>query len=797
MQSLAFVSDLAWFLGVGALITAVFLRLRLPVLLGYLLAGLLLGPQGPFASFLTHPANVEILGQLGIIFLLFFLGTEFHLRKLKSLGPAPLLAGVLELTLMLSLGFEAGRLMGLETAPSLFLGAMLCMCSTTILVKSLNDQKLMKEDFASFVVGLTLVEDLATVLILIFVSGWSERSHPGIGPMVSALGKVTAFTALTLALGLGLVPRLLKRLDRQGNLEILALAAIGFGVVLSALAGHLGFSTALGAFLSGMVMADSGVMPKIQERLSTLRDLFVALFFISVGFQADFSALGGHWGWTLAALAVVLVGKVLSVTASALLIGLDARTALRSGLAMAHVGEFSFVVAALGIAQGALPAEMMGVVVAASTATMLTTPFFMRHGGAWADKLESRLPSGAKTFLARYQSWLKALHWPLQDLKLPRNLYPLALRAGMLVLLLASLGPSLPWVRRTLRDHFYPENGAESLLTTLGVHHAPDEALGPKLAVEIGFFLAFLVLFLLFLNTLKRLFRHLLMNRGESMDRKGQTLLALWMFVSAAVTAALFLAEASPFVSPWTLLAVLAGVALYLFGGLTRAMALMDDRLDHFVDQLIKTAEGAVPSDRASLQTLLTDRYPLSAVVMDFMMPPTPTAANRTLAELRLRKATGATILSVYRGETNLTNPSPDFQILPGDVLCLLGEKEHVQGAFAYLNELCRKPPEADSPDSAPQLETLQVPPGSPLAGKTLRDLSLRSLTAATVVGLDRGGSLTTSPAADTPLAAGDILLVLGSPEALKKADKLIQSGGPSPEASTLEEQSLEAELRG
>lgn len=775
MDSLNFVTDLAWFVGLGAALTALFLRLRLPVLLGYLLAGILLGRHGFFTSYLTHPANVEILGQLGIVFLLFFLGTEFHLRKLKSLGPAPILAGALEMILTFWIAFETAQLMGFTHIHALVFGAMLCMCSTTILVKNLADQRLMKEDFAGFVVGLTLVEDAGAVLILILLNGWSNGESSDWMVAVVALGRVTAFVAGSLAIGLGLVPRALRRLEKTGNAEILALSAVAFGVCMAALAGKLGFSTALGAFLAGMILAESGVMPKIQERLASLRDLFVALFFISVGFQVDFSTLKDGWPWALAAVGVVLFGKILAVTSSSLLIGLDARTSIRSGLAMAHVGEFSFVVVALAISEHMAPESFRGVVAVAAVVSLLTSTYFMKNGSAWSQKLEASLTPGLRTSLARYQSWLKALHLPIKDYKLPAALYPLVLRGCVLLLLLAALPPCLPWLSR-----FIPSQ------TRLG-----------RWLLEIAFALTFLILYLLFLNSLKRIFRHALKSSGQNMGQKGQTLLTIWMFVAAVGVAALFLVEAAPFVSLWTILAILCGVAIYLSGGLTRALALMDYRLDHFVDELVHSIEVDEPSDRANIKTLLQDRYPLSAVTMDFMLPPEPTAANRTLAELRLRKVTGATVLSVYRGETSFNNPSPDFSLLPGDVLCLLGEKEHVKAAFTYLNDLCRQGPDIKPELPSPDLETVPIETKSGLIGRTLRDLNLRSRVGATVVGWERDGKLSTSLSPDDPIQSADILLILGPSDSVRRLRRMASGSEEVPELDLIQEQVEEAILRG
>jgi K+/H+ antiporter YhaU regulatory subunit KhtT len=315
-------------------------------------------------------------------------------------------------------------------------------------------------------------------------------------------------------------------------------------------------------------------------------------------------------------------------------------------------------------------------------------------------------------------------------------------------------------------------------------------------ALEILFLAAFLAFYLLFLNTLNRLFRHVLKSGGETMDKKGQTLLNLWMFVASTASGALFLAGAAPFISIWSILVAVAGMVIYLGGGLKRTLAPMDSQLDSFVDQVVRSASGAA-SDRATLKNLLQDRYPLSAVVQDFMLPTVPTAANRTLADLRLRKETGATVVSVYRGELCLTNPSPDFRILPGDVLCLLGEKEHVQSAFGYLKDLCRRPPDEDSPVEAPHLETALLPVGSPLVGRSLENISLRTRTGATVVGLEREGALNTSPSPNEPLKAGDMLLLLGGSDAVSRAQRMVATGDLGSAALSEAELTEQAVLRG
>jgi CPA2 family monovalent cation:H+ antiporter-2 len=453
METLSFLVDLSWVIGLGALVTSLFQRFKQPLILGYLLTGLLLASPLPYLPHLSNPGNIQLLAQLGLVFIMFFLGLEFNLHKLKEIGGSALLAAVLELSLVAWLGFILARFLGFPVPQSLFFGAIFCISSTTIIVKSLSDGGTLKEDFASLIIGILLVEDVAAVVMLVLLSGLASGGEPSLGQALEAVARVVAFSAGAVGLGLAVVPRFLRWLNRAGGGETLTISAIGISLGLSVLASSLGVSTALGAFLSGAIMAESGVQQKLQEKLSSVRDLFLAVFFVTVGLQFEFVFTREILWLAAAALATVLVGKAVANTLASSLVGYDFRTSARVGLGMAQVGEFSFIIATLGLTARIVPAGFFSAAVMVSTLTAFTTPYLIRGGGPLAEKVERSLPLALQTYLKRYQSWVQALSWPLRRLKMPSVLYPLAGRVALLILLMAGAVAANRWVNRFLASH--------------------------------------------------------------------------------------------------------------------------------------------------------------------------------------------------------------------------------------------------------------------------------------------------------------------------------------------------------
>ncbi len=765
MDSVTFLVDLAWVVGLGALVTVVFQRFRQPLVLGYLLAGLLLNARFPFLPDLQHPENIQLLAQLGVIFIMFFIGMQFNLRKFRQVGFRVVLAGFLEVTLIMWLGFILAQLLGYKVSESLFFGALFTTASTTIIVKTLTDEKMLSQEFASVIIGITLMEDLATVVVLVFLSTVAGSGAPDVTQILSAASRVVAFSAGTVGLGLLVVPRLLRWIHRLGSGETLSLAAIGICFLVATTATRLGVSAALGAFLAGALIAESGLVDRLEQRLQSVRDLFLAVFFVTMGLQFDLPARGEIYWLVGAGLFMSFVGRFFAASTATLLSGYDLKTTFRAGLSLTVIGELSFVIANLGVSTGTAPASFFSMALVVSMTMAFVTPFLIRHSGPWAARFEGAVPAVWQTLAMRYQSWIQALSGPFSRKRFPAQLYPLAGRAVLLILLMAGA--------------VYANRAANAYLAEHRIHRVLWEG-DAKVFREIVFGGVYLALFLLSLNTLGSLFRHLLKAGGEKMDPKGQTLLTLLQFVAAFVLGVLFLFFASPFVSATTLFLVVLGVVMARLGVLRSALSRMETRFDGLVGNII-SSYGMTESSSGAMRTLMNERYPWKASITDFILPTEFCGANRTLADLRLRKRTGASIIAVYRGENCVTNPGPDFQLLPSDVLVLLGEKEHLESASNYLRECCREPhPQMASDGEGFHLETAKVPPGSILAGKTLGELSFRTHTGASVVGLERAGVRYTTMLPETILEEGDLLLLLGKPEEVGEARRLVEGEGPA-----------------
>jgi CPA2 family monovalent cation:H+ antiporter-2 len=763
MHAFSFLADLAWVVGLGALMAALFQRMNQPLVLGYLVAGLLLNSRFPYLPDISRLENIHLLAELGVVFIMFFIGLHFNFRKLRSLGWGVIFAGTFEVALVTWLGYLVARWMGFTPVQSVVFGSLFCTASTTIIAKSLSDEGRMKEDFAGVIVGMTLVEDLAAIGILVFLSGMANQGAADPGQVLAAVGKVLLFTLLTIGIGWVVLPRFLRWVDRVGSSETLSMSAIGVCFGVSAVAAMSGVSTALGAFLAGALIAESGLTVEIEERLSSVRDLFLTVFFVTVGLQLDFATDRETLIVIAVGLGVAFFGRSMAGLFGALFAGYDLKTALHAGLSLTAIGELSFVIAKLGLESGTTPQSFFSMAVVVSTTLTFVTPYFVRRGDHWAERIEAALPSPWLTFLRRYQSWVSALRWPLSRLEIPAALYPLVARGSILLILMGLVVLGNWALGRYLAEQGVSRWVWEGDLT---------------FAREVFFGIVFFLLFLALMSALRQIFRHLLKAGGGKMDSKGQTLLSLVQFLSALIIGSLVLLFATPFVSVWTLLVVVVVVLFAQASGIRTALSRMETRFDGIVDGIV-ASYGIAESSTGEMKALMQDRYPWKASLTDFMLPPTFCAVNQPLSALKLRKKTGASLIAVYRGEPSVTNPGPEFQPLPSDVLVLLGEREHLEAASNYLTGLCRRPhPQMEGGGEGFHLDTVGIPRGSALAGKTLGELAFRSQTGVSVVGVERGGVRHTSLSSETALREGDSLLLLGKPDDVANAQRLVENGG-------------------
>jgi CPA2 family monovalent cation:H+ antiporter-2 len=408
MHEIGFIRDLAMVMIVAGATTILFQRLRQPVLLGYILAGVLIGPHTP-GVLVADPRAIDDISNLGVVLLMFTLGLEFSVRKLREVGIGVLAVAVGEVGLMLWIGFGIGELFGWKGMDALFLGAIISLSSTMVATRTLAGSGQRGQPFARLVVGLLVAEDMLAIVMLTLLTAVAIGGSVLAGTAFTLIGHLGLFVIVGMILGLLLLPRLVDYVAGFGSDETLLVSVLGICFGASLLAAWMGFSVALGAFLAGAVVAESRCVGRVLRLIEPLRDMFAALFFVAIGLKIDPSMLLQYALPALAIAAAVIVGKTLACSVGIFVIGNDARTSLRSGMGMAQIGEFSFVIATLGLSLGVISDFIYPIAVAVSVVCMAASPYLTRSADRLADGLRRMTPRSIRLLATSYSGWLENL----------------------------------------------------------------------------------------------------------------------------------------------------------------------------------------------------------------------------------------------------------------------------------------------------------------------------------------------------------------------------------------------------
>lgn len=749
---LVFLRDMAVVMVAAAVTTVVFHRLRQPVVLGYLLAGVLVTIL-PFAV-VRDRATIEVLGQLGIVFLLFSLGLEFNIGKLRKVGLTAIVAGVLETSFMVWLGYSLGRLFGLPHLTAIFLGAIVAISSTTIILKILTETKQKDEEWAQLIFGILLVEDVLAVLILTILGTAGATGDVSTFQVGTVLVKLAIFLGAALVLGLVVVPRVVSYVARFEIDEVLVVTVLGLAFGMALLANYIGFSTALGAFVMGALIAESRTARDVERKVLPIRDLFTAIFFVTVGMLLDPRAVLANWPLILAMSAAVIVGKVVAASFATFVTGHEPRTALRVGFGLAQIGEFSFVIATLALTLGVADPSIYPVAVAVSAITAFTSPLLLKLAPRAVEAFERRAPKPLYTYASLYGAWVRRLRElgradparvAATRAGIRTNLYGAALigivAIGVVSLqrIMAFLAPVVPVVLLQIAG-----------LTVVGLVSLP-----------------FLYLFTRALRQFVRALAEAALPERVRASETGanvQHVLRRTFFLAGVVMlASLLLVIASPFVPPLPLLLVVAlavaasGVLLY--GALVRFHRSVDRTLGE-----VLTGEGAADEareERSEILSLIREQYPWDVKAKEVKVPDRCFCSNRSIRDLLLRSETGATLVGIHRGDEHMINPPPETVIRPGDVLVVLGEDSQVEAARELL--LAPAIDSGGTTRETAQWREVVLASGSPWVGRSLGATHIRARTGATVIGIVREGERIQNPPASFKLASGDVLLVVGT----------------------------------
>jgi monovalent cation:H+ antiporter-2, CPA2 family len=412
MHTIAFIHDLAFIMLAAGVVTVVFHLLRQPVVLGYIAAGVLIGPHTLFsASLVTDQETIRTLAELGVVFLLFSLGLEFSLRRLRSVGATAVVAAIAGIITMLWLGYEVGLAFGWRTMDSLFLGAMLSISSTTITLKALDDLALKREHFAQVVFAILIVEDVLAIGMLALLSSVAITGMVDGVEIVRTFAVLTVFLVASLVIGILVVPRLLDFVARFGSNEMLLVAVLGLLFGFCLLVARLGYSIALGAFTIGVIIAEARALRRIERLIEPVRDMFSAIFFVAIGLLLDPRVLVTYAAPVAVITLTVVIGKVLARSLFAFAAGQNVRNSMRIGMSLAQIGEFSFIIATLGTTLNVTSDFLYPIAVAVSALTTLFTPYLVRAAEPLARRVRAATPHGMRRILQMYTSWLQSLRF--------------------------------------------------------------------------------------------------------------------------------------------------------------------------------------------------------------------------------------------------------------------------------------------------------------------------------------------------------------------------------------------------
>ena len=673
MHGIEFLQDLAVVMIVAGLVTVLFHRFKQPVVLGYIIAGVIIGPHTPPFPLINNEETIKTLSEMGIIMLLFSLGLEFNLRKITKVGGTAFLGAFFEIVLMIAAGYALGRGFGWSSMDSLFLGAMLSISSTTIIIKALNDLGLAKEKFAGMIFGILIIEDILAIVMLVLLSGIAMTGSLSLGDVGMTVGKLSIFLVTALVLGFIAVPRLLNYIGRFKSNEMMLVAVLGLCFGFSLLAHKLGYSVALGAFVIGAIISESREIGRIEHLVEPVRDMFSAVFFVAIGLMIDPRMLIEYALPIAAISALTIVGKVVSCGFGTFATGNDAKTSMKVGMGLAQIGEFSFIIASLGVSLKVTSDFLYPIAVAVSAITTLTTPYLIRGSDGFIGCFYGRAPKSLIGYLDLYTNWVGQLGSQRKDDFAGKMMRRWTIQMSLNLALIAAVFIGAVFLGR--REPTW----------------LPEPMRSPQLFRPMLWLASVIVALPMFIAVFRKFqaFAMLLTELRVTRAKAGARTDAIRNVVSNALSAiglvglVLYgLALSSALLPPTnTLLVLLIVVALLtwlLWGAAIRLHSKGQIALESTLNQ--PEVDRHAVAEAPKVNKLLRDAD-LETVQLTENSP----AARKLIRELALRTATGASVVGIERAGISIINPGPDEELLPGDQVLLLGHVDQIGKAKSLL----------------------------------------------------------------------------------------------------------------
>lgn len=732
------ITDLALILASAGVMTLIFKRLKQPLVLGYIVAGILAGPHITFIPSIIDKANVQTWADIGVIFLLFALGLDFSFKKLMRVGGPATIAAMTIIFGMVMLGIMVGIAMGWKRMDCIFLGGMLAMSSTSIIYKAFEDLGLRTKSFTGLVFGVLIIEDLVAIVLMVLLSTMAVSKNFEGMEMVYSIGKLIFFLLLWFVTGIYIIPTFFRHTRLLMGEETMLIVTLGLCLTMVVFASYVGFSSALGAFVMGSILAETIEAEKIERLVKPVKDLFAAIFFVSVGMMVN-PAMIVEYIWPIVIITLtVLIGQSVFGTFGVVLAGQPLKTALQSGFCLTQIGEFAFIIAGLGMSMKVTSNFLYPIVVAVSVITTFLTPYMIRFAGPAYPYVEKHLPRKWKRFIEHYASGMRIVNHESNWRRLLTSLIRIVIVYSVVItaILIIAFQFFVPLIR-----------------------------------IHIPGFWGSLLCAAIILLLISPFLRAIVAKKNHSVEfqtlwedgyfsRAYLVSLVVFRFVIAIVyvmVVIMTLFKAS--------VALLLGIACVVVAGIfsSRYMKKQSIQIErHFLrnfrvrDIYARRAGEKVPPKFAG--HLLSRDLHLS----DFIIPAESLWAGRTLSELALTSRFDIMVVAIFRGQSCINIPGGKERLFPQDRIQVIGSDEQLARFGEKLEAMTLPVLDSDLTQSEVCLKQFVVGEQSPFTGKSIRESGIRDKYKCVVVGVERGAASLRNPDADTVFEAGDLIWVVG-----------------------------------
>ncbi len=745
------VKDLALILMVAGIVTIIFKRLKQPLVLGYIVAGFLVSPHMPYTMSVMDETEIESWADIGVIFTLFSLGLDFSFKKIVKMGASPIISCVAIVFCMMMLGVSVGHAFGWERMDCIFLGGMLAMSSTTIIYKAFDDMGLRQQKFAGTVMSVLILEDILAIVLMVMLSAIASGSNPNGEQMLGSVVKIAFFLVLWFIVGIFAIPVFLRRTRKLMGGETLLIVALGLCCGMAVLSTTVGFSSAFGAFVMGSILAETIEAEKIIRLVEPVKNLFGAIFFVSVGMLVDPQILMQYAGPIVALVFAILLGQAVFGTFGFMLGGESLKSAMRCGFSMAQIGEFSFIIASLGLSLGVISDFLYPVVVAVSVITTFLTPYMIRLAEPSYHVMEKHLPDRLTSVLNHlamsHPTTTQQSKWKSLIRQMVVNTIAYSILSAAVIALMFTF--VLPLIR--------------NLVPGWQTKWYANAITGVATVLLISPFLRAIVMKKNHSNEWKRLWVESSINRIPLLST------IVVRFVIALAFIFYICNYLTRFTNALIIIIAVAVVLLTIASRWTKKRSITMERL--FIRNLrSRDIEAQIKGTKKPLyEGHLLDR---DIHIAQVEVPTDSAWAGKTLGELHLRQLYGVDLSSILRGAQRINIPNGGTVIFPGDKLQIIGNDEQVKKFNAALQQqIIPEDPDIESREM--KLSQLVITGKGVFCGKTLIESGIRNKYNCMVVGIEEGHESLSKVSPQYVFAKGDIIWLVGEDADLKKIMEL------------------------